>query len=692
VAEVASAYVSLLPSLRGGAGAISREINGPLNTASSTAGTNAGRTYGRKFGGAASGLMKAALGGVLVAGAAGFLKDAFSEAREAQKVGAQTEQVIKSTGSAAKVTAGQIGDLSSAISAKTGIDDEAIQSGANLLLTFTNVKNEVGKGNDVFNQATQAITDMGAAMGSEPKAAAVQLGKALNDPVKGVTALTKVGVAFTNQQKAQIKAMVEGGDANAAVSLGLLGSTKEYGALLKANKGNAQKVADILTKDLSPAEKKHFDTLSAGNDTLGAQKIILKELKTEFGGQAEAQATAGDKAKVAFGNLKEAVGTALLPALDKGMVAVTGLFTELSGKLGPVLSEVGTFITGTLVPALVSFGTWISQNKDTLITAGIALGTFLAIMKTAAVIRNFTLAIQAMRAAGVAATLTQWGLNAALLANPITWIVVGIAALVAALVVFFTRTELGRKLIKAAWAGIKAAIKSVSDWFTQTALPALKKAFNVLWDFLKFMWKWSPIGLVVANWGKVKGAFSTVLTSIKGFFSTAWETMKKVFRWTPIGLITTNWNKIVGFFEGLPGKVSSAVSGIWDGLTTGFKSALNSIIGMWNNLSLKIPAVKVLGKTVFGGATIDTPNINFLAAGGIVTGPTLAMVGEGPEPEAVIPLSKLNAMLNPARGGNAPTFQFDVHGDVVDWRAQLHQMQQDAADAMTIAGLRGTLS
>jgi hypothetical protein len=689
MAEVASAYVSLLPSLRGGASAISREINGPLDRASSQAGTQAGRTYGRRFGGAASGLMKAALGGVLVAGAAGFLKDAFAEAREAQKVGAQTEQVIKSTGSAAKVSAGQIGDLSSAISKKTGIDDEAIQSGANLLLTFTGIKNEVGKGNDVFNQATQAITDMGAAMGSEPKAAAIQLGKALNDPVKGVTALTKVGVAFTAQQKAQIKAMVEGGDANAAVSLGLLSSTKDYGALLKANKGDAKKVSDILTKDLTPAQKKQFDILSKGNDTLGAQKIILKELKTEFGGQAEAQATAGDKAKVAFGNLKEAVGTALLPALDKGMVAVTALFSILSDKLGPALSNVGTFITGTAVPALMSFASWVTQNKDALINAGIAIGVFLGLLKGAAIIRSFTLAIQAMRAAGLAATLTQWGLNAALLANPITWIVVLVAGLVAALVVFFTRTELGRKIIKTAWAGIKAAIRSVADWFTQTALPAIKKAFEFLWNFLKTVWKWTPYGIIIANWGKIRGFLSGALSAIKGFFSGAWELMKTVFRWTPIGIITTNWNKIIGFFKGLPGKVSSAISGIWDGLSSGFRSALNTIISLWNGLEFKIPAIKVMGKTLWKGATIGTPNIPLLANGAVVTGPTLAMVGEGPEPEAVLPLSKLNAMLNPARGGRGD-INVTVMGDSWDPYAMARKIQQDQADALVIAGLNGT--
>src|SRR5207237_7672973 len=130
---------------------------------------------------------------------------------------------------------------------------------SNLLMTFTGLRNEVGKGNDVFNQATQIATDMGAALGTEPKAAAIQLGKALNDPIKGVSALSRVGVSFTSQQKDQIKTLVKSGD------------------------------------------------------TLGAQKIILGELNKEFGGAAAASATSGEKMSVAFGNFKEQIGTALLP-------------------------------------------------------------------------------------------------------------------------------------------------------------------------------------------------------------------------------------------------------------------------------------------------------------------------------------------------------------------------------------------
>jgi hypothetical protein len=89
------------------------------------------------------------------------------------------------------------------------VDDEAIQAGENMLLTFTNVRNEVGKGNDIFNQATRTVQDMAAAFGGDATSNSKILGKALNDPIKGVSALTRVGVSFTEQQKDQIKTLVE---------------------------------------------------------------------------------------------------------------------------------------------------------------------------------------------------------------------------------------------------------------------------------------------------------------------------------------------------------------------------------------------------------------------------------------------------------------------------------------------------
>jgi hypothetical protein len=104
-----------------------------------------------------------------------------------------------------------VGDLATAISNKTGVDDEAIQSASNLLLTFTKVRNEVGKGNDVFDQATQAAVDMAAVLGGDASSQAKLLGKALNDPIKGLSALSRAGVSFTAEQKEQIKTLRRGG-------------------------------------------------------------------------------------------------------------------------------------------------------------------------------------------------------------------------------------------------------------------------------------------------------------------------------------------------------------------------------------------------------------------------------------------------------------------------------------------------
>ena len=146
----------------------------------------------------------------------------------------QTAAVIKSTGGAANVTAEQIRAQAEALEDLSTVDDKAIQAGQNMLLTFTNIRNEVGKGNDIFTQATETLLDLSVAMGTDPKNAAIQLGKALNDPIKGITALTRVGVTFTDKQKEQIEAMVEAGDVMGAQKVILAELNKEFGNSAKA--------------------------------------------------------------------------------------------------------------------------------------------------------------------------------------------------------------------------------------------------------------------------------------------------------------------------------------------------------------------------------------------------------------------------------------------------------------------------
>lgn len=208
----------------------------------------------------------------IAAGAAGVgalvvtLRRGIKEYAEAAKVAAQTNAVITSTGGVANVTAGDVDHLAEALMRKSGVDDEAIKSSENLLLGFTNIRNEVGRGNDVFNKATAAVLDYSVRTGRDASQAAILFGKALNDPIKGLSALTRVGIQFTAAQKDQIKSLVDSGD------------------------------------------------------LMGAQKLVLAELETRYGGAAEAagKTLPGQLAVLneSFNNLAGEIVARLVPAFQ----------------------------------------------------------------------------------------------------------------------------------------------------------------------------------------------------------------------------------------------------------------------------------------------------------------------------------------------------------------------------------------
>jgi hypothetical protein len=216
--------------------------------------------------------------GFAVKGLAGAIGAGFDSLKRQGVVVAQTNAVLKSTGAVSHETAAGVRDLSNAIEDKTSIDDKQVQAGANMLLTFTNIRNEVGKGNDIFTQSVGILADMSTAMGTDMKSGAIQLGKALNDPLTGITALTRVGVTFSAQQKEQIKNFVEAG-----------------------------RVAD-------------------------AQKVILAELNKEFGGSGAAFAAtdAGKAAKFqdAIENIQQSIATGLLPVVTRVRDSLTGFLSD----------------------------------------------------------------------------------------------------------------------------------------------------------------------------------------------------------------------------------------------------------------------------------------------------------------------------------------------------------------------------
>ena len=181
----------------------------------------------------AAGAFAAVAAGAVVVGKA--ILDMSAAARESIIADKQLAAVIQSTGGIAGVTAKQVDALSAEIQSLTNYDDEAAKGAQSLLLTFTKI------GSEVFPRATMAIIDMSAALGQDLKSSAIQLGKALNDPIEGVSALSRVGVQFSDSQRAMISSMVETGDLAAAQGLIL----KEVETQVK---GSAQAQADATVQ------------------------------------------------------------------------------------------------------------------------------------------------------------------------------------------------------------------------------------------------------------------------------------------------------------------------------------------------------------------------------------------------------------------------------------------------------------
>ncbi len=169
-------------------------------TASKTGGPLGG--LGKIIGGISPVSLTAAGGlGLLAAG----LKISSSAAAEAEVIQSQLNAVLKSTEGIAGMTAGEINQLATELSAMSGVDDEAIVKAQALLLTYTNI------GENVFPRTTEAALNMSAVLGQDLQSSITQLGKALNNPVEGLTALQRVGIRFTQAQQDQIKVLVESG-------------------------------------------------------------------------------------------------------------------------------------------------------------------------------------------------------------------------------------------------------------------------------------------------------------------------------------------------------------------------------------------------------------------------------------------------------------------------------------------------
>ena len=585
------------------------------NIDSSKAGKQVATRFGVGFNGAFGGIISrsaglfaagfAAIKGAQVFG--GFIKDA----AESERISRITANAIRATGGAAKITASQVSDLATSISNKTAIDDEQIQAAANMLLTFKNIRNEAGKNNDIFNQATQAAADLSVQFGGID-GASKQLGKALNDPIKGTTALAKAGVTFTEQQKEQIKTLVKSGD------------------------------------------------------TLGAQKIILKEIQGQVGGAAAAAADPMQRLKVIAGNVGEEIGGFLLPTVNRfaGFVSdkllpgvkalvsflrtgdfttafreafnveedsrlvsflltaretVVSVFNEIKGgivaftaawkyndgqitssgfpafmeglgfvarrtfdffkaEVLPRLQAFAGVITGRVIPAITGFAGGIVKDKDVLIPLIVAVAGGVAVFK---------LVVGVIKAWTVAQAL----LNVVLTANPIGLVIVAIAALAAGLFIAYKKSETFREIVNSAFTVVKTT-GSIMWTILKPILWAFGEAFKVVWERAQFFAKIS-----IAAFNAIKEPAQTALRYVVDAFLAFVES------------ILTGAAKAFGWVPELGGKLKTAASDF-----SKFRDDVNNKLAGIKDQDITI-------KPVFDKNTMSLASAGRRAMGGPIHGP-----------------------------------------------------------------------
>jgi hypothetical protein len=443
----------------------------------------------------------AAAGTAIGAGLAVSLKTAITEAREAEKVTKQTEAVIKSTGGVAKVTAKDLEELSTAISNKTAVDDEQIQTAGNLLLTFKNIRNESGKGKDIFNQTTQAVVDMSAAMGQDMKSSSIQLGKALNDPVKGLTALTRVGVTFTDQQKAQIEGMVKNGQ------------------------------------------------------MVKAQGVILDEVMSQFGGSAASQADPVQRLQMVWKNFLEDIGGRLLPILNKGVTALSKFITEMQkgtgsgGQFRDFLEDVWTVIK-KLWPVVKGVGIAVARVVKAFaglpgpVQATIAgVAGFLAIgIKLFGVVKVFKTLFT------VAKSLFTFLRLAPMLTGPVG---IALAVLVTAAILIIKNWDKVKSFLGKVWNWIKKAFGDVADFVVKMA----KKGFLGPIPWILSNWR-RIVDFFRDVPGKIAGALRGLGQAILSPFAWAYGKIKAVLD-KIIGVFEGAIGKVKGVISGVGGAIGA---------------------------------------------------------------------------------------------------------------------------------------
>ena len=280
------------------------------------------------FGKAVAGIGAVVAGAFAIRAIANFAGETIRMAEEAQQAEAVLRQVAKTTGvfgSEVDSVTKRLIAFANAQELRIGVDSEVIKVVQAQLLSFKALAASAGEAGGTFDRATKAAFDMAMVLERDASGQAIALGKALEDPIRGITALRKGGTTFTVQQQEQIRTLVE------------------------------------------------------SNRLLDAQALILTEVESQYGGAAEAGALYSDRFRLGLEQIKETIGIALIPSFEKFVEffladvvpPLTKFFEQdfpvLLEKLKPVAEDIMTFF-GDVAQGLKDF---LNIDADTSLIEGL---------------------------------------------------------------------------------------------------------------------------------------------------------------------------------------------------------------------------------------------------------------------------------------------------------------------------------
>lgn len=320
---------------------------------------------------------------------------------------------------------------------------------------------------------------------------------------------------------------------------------------------------------------------SFGSGELTVQDFMdrLHKLNTEGGGDMESLA---DLAKANTNG----IGTAIENVQNRIAKAIAKIIDHIGQeKISQAINSISEGFT-KVADVVINIIDFLSANQWILEFVGTFVGVLTAI------------------------SVAMWAVNAAMMASPITWIVLGISAIIAGIVLLITHIKEVGQFFQSVFGGVAEFLGGICQ---------------TIGDFFVGLWEGFKAG-VQGAWDFITGIFGNLASFFGSIFSSAWEAVKAVF--------STGGQIFMGIVDGITSAFRTIVNAIITGINHVVALPFNAINGFLSFLK----GIDILGIKPFDWVgTIDVPQIPLLAQGGVVSGATAAVIGEEGT-EAVLPL------------------------------------------------------